>query len=227
MSDSLSEGFFTSTAKIHAVPDATVHSWVKDGMPTEPLSADEWLRKKKRGKYKPGKVPSLPDLGPAKPTGDGNSDLSAILARANEADPGVMGMYARAVAVERAAFARAMGAEAGSSDVVAFAKAQEAVSDAASMVAKAEEEAGRLRPMSAILAAIKHQWQTCGMLLESMPDSVVDMLVNQPRPVQVDVLRRATAGIKRKLLETYPFTAPLADDAEVFEEPDAQEADKE
>lgn len=210
MSDSQTEGFFANLAKIHAVPVGTVHAWVKrDGMPTDPAQADEWMRKNRRGKYKTGSTPA--EVG-----------LSSILAGSTETTPGVLGMYARAVAVEQAAFARAMASEAGSADVVAFAKAQEAVSDAASMVAKAEEESGRLRPMSAIIGAIKHQWQTCGMLLESLPDSAVDLLVNQPRPVQVEVLRRATAGIKRKLLDTYPFTAPVVEDAEVFE-PDGEE----
>lgn len=221
MSDSRNEGAVNLLARLHEASTSSIVKWQSQGMPSDVKGSTDWLKI-----HRKGKLASRPSL-PTTTDGDGTSDLSAILARANEADPGVMGMYARAVAVERAAFSRAMGAEAGSSEVVAFAKAQEAVSDAASMVAKAEEEAGRLRPMSAILAAIKHQWQTCGMLLESLPDSVVDMLVNQPRPVQVEVLRRATAGIKRKLLETYPFTAPLADESEVFEEPDATEADKE
>jgi len=206
MADSTQDGTLTAISRAHDVPVKTVKSWVdRDGMPADLALSDEWLKRKGRGKYKTAKLAGQL----ASVTGEtGRQDLRAILDACQSTDAGVKGLYQRAVIVEQAAFLKASGTGAEAADVTAFAKAQATVAEAASLVAKAEEEAGNLRPMGQINLAIKHQWQTAGMLLDCLPESVADMLVGQPRKVVCEVLRRLVDSIKSRLLETYPFTGP-------------------
>lgn len=199
MSDSTTEGVLSAIAKRHAVNVKKAQRWNLDGMPLDLAEAENWLRQKQRGKFKPDTPGSR---GTSRKQ---ESAFAEILAEGDAAVSGPAGMFARACALEIIAY-QTCKADASASNLNAYASAQKTVAVAADAVAKHEIDCQRLVDADAFKRALQTQDGACMSLGTSMPYAVVDLLVDQPREAIIEALQNWWTNVffaKRR--ETAPF----------------------
>ena len=202
MKDSLSEGVAAELAKIHGVNRGRVASWAKEGMPLTSVSdAESWLKNKRRGKHAKKRGAPCPKKEA--------SALDAILRDATMASPGVLGLYARARAVEVKAFNDMMkGDGITATQASGYAAAQKAVKTAADAAADYLIQCRRLIPETDIMAALQAQDGVSMGLLASMPYTLAPLLHNQPlETITAELIAWRDGTFLAKRLEAVPFAA--------------------
>jgi hypothetical protein len=217
--DSASEGLKSEIARQHGVDPKKVGRWAAEGMPLDATGADEWLRVKRRGRYSTtaGAVKSKSDKE--------SSALAEILAQGTRASPGVTGIYHRAAAIEAACFTACL-AEPTAANVTAHARARASLVEAEEQVEGYHLRCRNLIDSNEFRRLVQAQDGCSVALITSMPFSVVDLIVGQPREVVVEALQgwgRDTYLKKRR--ETDPFGASALANVDVdaiFDEADEE-----
>lgn len=201
MADSQSEGIAAEIARRHKRSGANprkVSGWVKDGMPTSSIeAAEEWVKTKARGNHSPK----------ARGEAEESSALDDILREANMASPGVMGLYARARAVEVKAYKDLMAGEGITATQASGYKAvQDAVRAAKDAAAAYLVECRRLIPQEDIMAAMQAQDGVSMGLLASFPYTLAPLLVGQSiEVIQTELINWRDGTYLAKRLESEPF----------------------
>ncbi len=184
--DSTTEGVSAEIARRHkpaGVDPRKVMKWVDEGMPVDSVDmAEEWVKRKRRGTY---------SKAASKAAAEESSALDDILKDATMASPGVLGVYARARAVEVKTYQAIMDAAEPTSTMLAARKgAQDALIAAKDAVAAYLTESQDLIARSDIMRAIQAQDGASMALGASMPHTLAPLLVNQP----LEVIRDTLAG---------------------------------
>jgi len=164
--------------------------------------AESWLKMKKRGKY--AKKRGEPD-----PKSEASA-LDEILREANMASPGVLGLYARARAVEVKAFRDMMadGVVITATMASGYKAAQESVVRAKDAVADYLVQCRRLISETDIMAAMQAQDGVSMGLLASFPYTLAPLLHNQPlETITAELIQWRDGSYLAKRLESEPFAA--------------------